>query len=523
MDKKENLSEEDEGFQQETRNVHQDSPASPINSDSSSSSSSSSQDEKRQRVASPLGGFFVSGMPASPPKFVSLEQIMKAANGVSNMVLCHEIAVDKDFKLEKVEPPDHSLHKQVKEIIHQAFWDVLRDQLKEEPPKYTQAMVLLAEIKEGLTSMLMPQHTKLRSQINEVLDLELIKQQVEHEALDFHYYAHYIVSVMGRICAPVRDDKIRELTATTDVVPLFKGILETIDLMKVDMANFTIQQFRPLIQQQSIEYERKKFQEFLETQTDGLQFTKLWLRQTFEKFCESQDLNGNRSAAVPKILTNAYVDLLVWKGQQMMPETLLIDQSRFLNLRDKVSMATLVGSVVLVTLSTVGPALQGLAEFKDTLKQHLHVLLEGVAIDSEVELQARLPNVAEQVVKEVNSALEKHGFPVLNESKAEAVRGQVQGIVSPDHSVRKLIRSRILEFIEQAISSSTASPIKIPPGLSVLQSELAHVTGQFLRLVAHNRAVFFEHYSDIITSFLQESCKEEKSPNVSLTDSGVAL
>lgn len=36
--------------------------------------------------------------------------------------------------------------------------------------------------------------------------------------------------------------------------------------MKMDMANFTIQAMRPLIQQQSVEYERKKFQEFLEEQ-----------------------------------------------------------------------------------------------------------------------------------------------------------------------------------------------------------------------------------------------------------------
>ena len=34
--------------------------------------------------------------------------------------------------------------------------------------------------------------------------------------------------------------------------------------MKLDMANYTIQQMRPLIQQQSLEYERKKFQEFLD-------------------------------------------------------------------------------------------------------------------------------------------------------------------------------------------------------------------------------------------------------------------
>ena len=51
-------------------------------------------------------GAFGYGITPSPPKFVSLEEIMKAANGVENMVLAHEIAVDNNFRLEKVDAPD---------------------------------------------------------------------------------------------------------------------------------------------------------------------------------------------------------------------------------------------------------------------------------------------------------------------------------------------------------------------------------------------------------------------------------
>ena len=31
---------------------------------------------------------------------------------------------------------------------------------------------------------------------------------------------------MAKLCAPGRDDKIRELTAMKDIVPLYKGIFE---------------------------------------------------------------------------------------------------------------------------------------------------------------------------------------------------------------------------------------------------------------------------------------------------------
>ena len=44
---------------------------------------------------------------ASPPKFVSLTEVMKAAHGIGNMVLAHEIAVDGDVQLQRNEPsPD---------------------------------------------------------------------------------------------------------------------------------------------------------------------------------------------------------------------------------------------------------------------------------------------------------------------------------------------------------------------------------------------------------------------------------
>ena len=46
-----------------------------------------------------------------------------------------------------------------------------------------------------------------------------------------------------------------------------REIYEVLDLMGMDMANFTIQKIRPYIQQQSVDYERKKFAEFLKTQT----------------------------------------------------------------------------------------------------------------------------------------------------------------------------------------------------------------------------------------------------------------
>ena len=55
--------------------------------------------------------------------------------------------------------------------------------------------------------------------------------------------------------------------------------MKVLDLMKLDLANFHIQQARPLIMSQSVEYEKAKFKDFLKTQEDGLQFTREWLKR----------------------------------------------------------------------------------------------------------------------------------------------------------------------------------------------------------------------------------------------------
>lgn len=79
---------------------------------------------------------------ASPPKFVTLEEIMQAANGFRDMALVHQIVIDKDFKLEKVPPEPNSIQQIVSDTMRKAFWDVLRQQITEDPPNYTQVYIV---------------------------------------------------------------------------------------------------------------------------------------------------------------------------------------------------------------------------------------------------------------------------------------------------------------------------------------------------------------------------------------------
>ena len=173
---------------------------------------------------------------------MSLHELMDAARGVSNMFLAHEIAVDKDFMLEKLKPEESEFELQVKKIVHQAFWDVLKAELAEEPPVYNRALSLLEEVRSSLIGLLLPSQHRIKTAIMEHLDLDLIAQQASNGVLDVGSYSSYVLDLMAKLCAPVRDDEIAQLRTITEVVPLFQSIMKTMDNMKLDMANFMVQQ-----------------------------------------------------------------------------------------------------------------------------------------------------------------------------------------------------------------------------------------------------------------------------------------
>ncbi|XP_035424961.1 T-complex protein 11 homolog isoform X3 [Cygnus atratus] len=280
--------------------------------------------------------------PASPPQGLSVNELQEISDKIYKLTLAHEIVLNGDFKLQMVEFSPLSLENRVKETLHKAFWDSLKEQISASPPDYTQAIQLLQEIKEALLSLLLPRHNQLRSQIEEALDVELIQQEAEHGALDIRGLATYILDTMAMLCAPVRDEDVQGLQSLSDPAQLLREIFRVLDLMKTDMLNFSIQSLRPHLQDHSIQYERKKFQELVDKLPNSLAHTTEWLREAVAEASASLSESQPHSAALQgavggstalpsltSVLNQGYVNLLCWEpGQKEYPETLLMDQAR---------------------------------------------------------------------------------------------------------------------------------------------------------------------------------------------------
>lgn len=209
--------------------------------------------------------------------------------------------------------------------MHQAFWDLLESELNAEPPQYEHAIKLFEEIREILLSFLSHGGNRLRTQISEVLDTDLIRQQAEHSTVDVQGLANYIISTMGKLCAPIRDNDIKELKVTGNVVEVLRQIYHVLDLMRMDMVNFAIRGIRPILQRQLVDYERNKFQEILEETPGALKQTTEWIKESLDKELDSLSETTltpgveSTSKASPNptlVLNNSFLKLLQWDYQK---------------------------------------------------------------------------------------------------------------------------------------------------------------------------------------------------------------
>lgn len=390
------------------------------------------------------------------------------------------------------------------------YWKILESQLNSSPPVYKQILALMQEIKNEIFQFLLPQHSKLKQEVDEVFDLELIKQQTEFGAVDFLHYGQYVLSVLARLCAPVRDEQIKQLSHSTDLIAVLKGIMDLIDLMKMDMANFTIKLSRPQIVQYSFEYEREKFKEFLEVQKkmniDGLENTKIWLKRNYESL--DPDADEEEAGSIRnRVMLAAFIELLQFDRQLQayLPETVSLDQEKIKELQVKIHVNLIVASVILCVFATVN-SLQRIpnqSKFKENIKSIVHILFTSdLALDEKV----RLENIALQLVKEIQASLKANDLPPIDDQKEKQLSSQIVELSNKENRIRCIVNRRILEFIELALNSSpqstNSSQLQIPTGLSILQEELLAITGEFIRFVSYNRSVFSDFYDQILDGLI---------------------
>ncbi|KGL93730.1 T-complex protein 11-like 2, partial [Charadrius vociferus] len=466
---------------------------------SESTASSSDSEYSRQSFNSDSSSKPSSPASASPPKVITFDELMAAAKNLTDLTLAHEIAVNANFCIKHEDFPQNSFAGTVKQIVHKAFWDHLESELNEDPPEYEHAIKLFEEIKEILLSFLTPGANRIQNQICEVLDTDLIRQQAEHNAVDIHGLANYIINTMGKLCAPIRDNDIKQLKATDNIVELLRQIFRVLDLMKVDMANYTIQNLRPYLQRNLVDYERTKFQEILEETPSALDLTTEWIKESIEDELSSvsdesssspgADSSSKRIISPTLVLNNGYLKLLQWDYHKTIPETLITDEVRLQELREKLNQLKIIACVCLITNNMVGAAIVDVPDFADQLKRISIPLLEGMNKKT-FDLKEALNAIGVQICSKVNRSLAERGLPTLSEEMQSNLMGQIAHIVEDNNPVSSLIG-----YFQKCMPA-------MPGGLSVIQTEMEFVGSQYASIVNFNKQVYGPFYANILRKLL---------------------
>ncbi|XP_055387894.1 T-complex protein 11-like protein 1 [Condylostylus longicornis] len=413
----------------------------------------------------------------SPPKVLSFDEVSQLSKNLENMALIHEIALNPDFKLKPYEPCN-TLEKVVKEMMHKAFWNVLKEQLNSNPPCYDHALQLLREIKECFPYIILEKNKKVLELINEKLDPSIIYEQARNNSLNFRAYADFVIDILAKSCAPIRDEQIQNLTKIEDVVEVFKGILEAIAVMKLDMANCILELTKNELIANAIEYEKLKFQETLKYDKNfpGI---KMWLKRNEVRFENASKINSNET------IFRAYIELLDWTTSNIYPEVFSHDKSRLERLSTTAKK--------LCFLSTICAVLQSIPLFKkERLKMFSNeILILLDAAGSEIDFQDSRESIWIHILATFSQGNESQ-MRVDNDNLKE----NFFYAIAKGSPVYCLMWKRLITYICIILKTKNSPPP--PPGYEIYETELRTFALNFKRIVMYNYSVYGEHYLKVI-------------------------
>ena len=95
---------------------------------------------------------------------------------------------------------------QITDMMQKAFWDKMHDDLSQMPPSFDSAVSTLEHLRESIEPFVVTDNDK--AELNESLDIQYIKQRIEHGCFDAEYMGsilRYIVRWIRRLEAPQHD------------------------------------------------------------------------------------------------------------------------------------------------------------------------------------------------------------------------------------------------------------------------------------------------------------------------------
>lgn len=283
----------------------------------------------------------------------------------TNRVLTHELAVDKEFKLE--EDKDNA---QFRDQVYRSICDNMKEAF--ETGQGAIWTVSAAEnLREKFLRMLKPGNS-MYNLVSETLDLEQIGQQCQAGVFSYDGFFKFMAGILPKLCAPFRDDEVKKLAdellgnaavegvdqdeLSIMIEKLFR-LLRFVDKLSLDYSNFMLMNAAPTLIRESAGYEKRLFAIDLESGKTTLDHTREFWRNAEDQLTAEADRRDPEGIRRPedrppasKIYAKALVDLAISPNplaEDEIPETLALDAARMQRFRSEALRIAVIGAIFL--------------------------------------------------------------------------------------------------------------------------------------------------------------------------------
>lgn len=428
---------------------------------------------------------------------------------ISNQQLVHELLLDPAFQLNDDGgcAIENATFDQIRLSFQRAFWDSLADDMRLQPtPCFARVLRVCGEIGDSLKELVSEQ----RSSIEEILDLDFIKQQAEaglYGLESCRMLVSGIISIIRSSQLPERHESLdaqwppllANLNASNASEESFcaalEFILERVHLMRVDHSNARLRLISPMIRTHGVTYERDHFESQLNDGTMTLTNTTAWidksLRETVKARPATLDgiING-RAADYTDAHANALFSTLIDTlpiALHTLPETLLFDTHHLQRMQKEIKYITNATAVVM-TVASNAPSL--------VTKNFVDLLLSG---DNIVDLEAA----------ETTFRMDEALVRIEDDATRARIRQALFRCIQPSDAVNQLMQLRVRKLLRSMMTTTSAEAMA-PPALRSLMPRFQRTMSKINHLAAINRAVHASTYERLFKEAALKIKEERK-------------
>ncbi|KAK6334294.1 hypothetical protein TWF730_003508 [Orbilia blumenaviensis] len=435
---------------------------------------------------------------------------------LTNRQIAHELLLDRGFRFK--ERTKDQIEQTVEYQAKKAFYDLMREDIAE--GEFEKWIPSMAETVRQKLLRLVPAGSSVYQIISNSIDIDLITQQCRAKTYDHVPFFGFIYSLIPKLCSPARDEAcqalVNDVSPDQDYISRLEKLLDFLELMQLDHANYQLMTAAPHIIPHATQYEQHMFTEDLAGGRFDLSRTKTWLNTTVsERLAElasrdTENVNHPRQQpSVFSLVNQGYVSLLIHLdplSSVIFPETFHMDGERVVNLYKEVN-TVVVSSAMLLTIKSLlrkdaRTAWKGAREKTAELMKNPRLNPDAKADALVTFLKEDLgTNITESQVGHIRPAVRRLFGNVEN-----ARMGDTSGLLADP--VVKVMLARLKGFVLARLNAQTPKDkVRLASGavetltsfgMAEQVAEIAGIVDGVLMLAAVNRECYWKWYEEIV-------------------------